>query len=155
MENNNIISGEWQLCPMCNGFKECPPNNGGISFTSYIPCPLCNAEGKILRPDYANEIRKANADLSYSLGKKYGYPDCCILEYCNDIINNQNPSDRNINGSGFIPCKLHYNQIKSGAITIESLVNFSLEEENKRLKFMIDNGLGWEDMKNDITYPIS
>jgi len=28
-----------------------------------------------------------------------------------------------------------------------------LKEENKKLKFMIENGLGWEDMKNDITYP--
>ena len=28
-----------------------------------------------------------------------------------------------------------------------------LQEEIKRLRFMIDNGLGWEDMKNDITMP--
>ncbi len=28
-----------------------------------------------------------------------------------------------------------------------------LREENRRLKFMIDNGLGWEDMKNDIELP--
>lgn len=28
-----------------------------------------------------------------------------------------------------------------------------LRKENAKLKFMIDNGLGWEDMKNDITYP--
>jgi len=28
-----------------------------------------------------------------------------------------------------------------------------LKEENKKLKFMIDKGLGWEDMRNDITYP--
>lgn len=27
------------------------------------------------------------------------------------------------------------------------------DEEIKRLKFMIDNGLGWEDMQNDITMP--
>lgn len=28
-----------------------------------------------------------------------------------------------------------------------------LKEEIKRLHFMIDNGLGWDDMKNDITLP--
>lgn len=36
----------------------------------------------------------------------------------------------------------------------EHLVGFlvnPLIEENKRLKFMVDNGLGWEDMKNDIS----
>lgn len=26
-------------------------------------------------------------------------------------------------------------------------------EENRKLKFMVDNGLGWEDLKNDISYP--
>lgn len=28
-----------------------------------------------------------------------------------------------------------------------------LKEENRKLKFMIDNGLGWEDLKNNISYP--
>jgi hypothetical protein len=28
-----------------------------------------------------------------------------------------------------------------------------LEEEVRKLKFMVDNGLGWEDMKNDTKYP--
>ena len=28
-----------------------------------------------------------------------------------------------------------------------------LEEENRKLKFMINNGLGWDDMRDDITYP--
>lgn len=27
-------------------------------------------------------------------------------------------------------------------------------ERIEKLKFMIDNGLGWDDMKNDITYPV-
>ena len=26
-------------------------------------------------------------------------------------------------------------------------------DEIKKLKYMIDNGLGWEDMKNDVQYP--
>jgi phosphoglycerate-specific signal transduction histidine kinase len=29
----------------------------------------------------------------------------------------------------------------------------ALEKEIKQLKYMIDNGLGWEDMINDIKYP--
>lgn len=28
-----------------------------------------------------------------------------------------------------------------------------LREENKRLHYMIENGIGWDDMKNDIKYP--
>ena len=28
-----------------------------------------------------------------------------------------------------------------------------LSEENKKLRFMIDKGLGWEDMRNDIIMP--
>jgi len=29
----------------------------------------------------------------------------------------------------------------------------TLKEDKKKLEFMIENGLGWEDMKNDITMP--
>ena len=29
----------------------------------------------------------------------------------------------------------------------------AIREENKRLHYMIENGLGWDDMKNDIKYP--
>jgi hypothetical protein len=28
-----------------------------------------------------------------------------------------------------------------------------LKEQVKKLEFMIENGLGWEDMKNDISMP--
>jgi len=39
--------------------------------------------------------------------------------------------------------------------TVKSLreSNIELAKENEKLKYMIDNCLGWEDMKNDITYP--
>ena len=44
-----------------------------------------------------------------------------------------------------------------GLVYKEEMVPLSLlkeaQEENRKLKFMIENGLGWEDMKNDITYP--
>ena len=30
----------------------------------------------------------------------------------------------------------------------------SLKKENEKLRFMVDNGLGPEDMENDITYPV-
>jgi hypothetical protein len=29
----------------------------------------------------------------------------------------------------------------------------AIRDENKRLHYMIDNGLGWDDMKNDVKYP--
>jgi len=31
--------------------------------------------------------------------------------------------------------------------------NENLRTQNKKLKFMVENGLGEDDMKNDITYP--
>ncbi len=69
------------------------------------------------------EILRANADLSYTLGKYYGFPNCCIVEFCADIINNKNAALRNIDGSGFIPCSDHYAQIKSKIITLDSLID--------------------------------
>jgi len=65
---------------------------------------------------------KAQVNLGYSLGVYFGYPDCCIQEYCTDILNNRDPGNRRINGKGFIPCTSHYNQIQLGT-PIESLID--------------------------------
>ena len=68
-------------------------------------------------------LRREQADLSYMLGKKYGYPDCCIMDFFRDIINGYDPRARNVDGSGFIPCRAHYNQITSGELSISDLRN--------------------------------
>lgn len=68
-------------------------------------------------------IREHHAQLAYSLGKFYGYPECCITEFCNDIVNDRDPSLRNIDGSGFIPCRDHYTRIRLGDFELKSLIN--------------------------------
>ena len=68
-------------------------------------------------------LRREQADLSYMLGKKYGYPDCCIMDFFRDIINGYDPRARNVDGNGFIPCRAHYNQITSGELSISDLRN--------------------------------
>ncbi len=68
-------------------------------------------------------------------GKKLGYPDCCINEFCVQSplvlkLTNRTQSDIDryqaslINGvySGFIPCKKHAKQILAGKITLASLI---------------------------------
>ena len=69
-----------------------------------------------------NEAREVHADLSYSLGIYFGYPDCCRAAFCQDVRNGRIP-DRNIDGSGFVPCMKHYNLIKSGKIKLENLIS--------------------------------
>ncbi len=68
------------------------------------------------------EANEAHANLSYSLGVYFGYPHCCRIEFCNDIINNRDPSERNIDGSGFIPCRKHYVQIQLKEIELKNLI---------------------------------
>ena len=65
---------------------------------------------------------KAHADLAYSLGIYFGYPKCCITQFCSEIINERDPSERNIDGSGFIPCREHYLEIISGDIKLIDLI---------------------------------
>ncbi len=53
-------------------------------------------------------------------GHHYGYPQCCIDSFCNQVTTR---NQRNIGkNSGFIPCKKHCQLISSGAITLESLI---------------------------------
>ena len=65
---------------------------------------------------------KAHADLSYTLGIYFGYPNCCITNFCNDLLNEKDCSHRNIDGSGFVPCEKHYNEIKNKKTTLKDLV---------------------------------
>lgn len=67
------------------------------------------------------ESRKASSILADFLGVFYGYPRCCINEFCNDIINDRFPN-RSIDGSGFVPCKKHYEQIRKGELNLSDLI---------------------------------
>lgn len=68
------------------------------------------------------QSRLAHADLSYSLGIYFGYPHCCRVQFCEDVLNGRRPDDRVINGSGFIPCSKHYNEIIAGTTTLTQLI---------------------------------
>jgi len=70
-----------------------------------------------------NEAKLVHADLAYSLGIYFGYPECCSKEFADDILNNRNPFDRNIDGSGFIPCRKHFIEIQLGNIQLKDLIN--------------------------------
>lgn len=58
-------------------------------------------------------------------GKYFGYPKCCIKEFCllDPINRTEHQKDRNIHKSyGFIPCAKHAKQIADGKITLEDLI---------------------------------
>lgn len=76
--------------------------------------------------------------VSRESGKKYGYPQCCIDEFCNQppsYFEDQHPEDEiknktrwlaaQFNGkfSGFIPCYVHAKEILSGKIKLHELVS--------------------------------
>lgn len=63
-------------------------------------------------------------------GEYYGYPACCIEDFCQisyQLINGL-PCTRNsqqvkaANGSGFVPCKVCAEKVVSGTIAIENLI---------------------------------
>lgn len=70
---------------------------------------------------FIEEARKANADLSYTMGMYFGYPHCCVSEYCTDVVNGDSP-DRNVDGSGFIPCTEHFGRIQLGETELKDLI---------------------------------
>lgn len=56
------------------------------------------------------------------LGKYFGYPDCCIKDFI------KHGSDQTVDqwavhrGTGFIPCRLHAQDIVEGVYSLESLI---------------------------------
>jgi hypothetical protein len=62
----------------------------------------------------------------YTLGKFYGYPDCCINQFINKITNYEKHTKDQIKVSkykGFIPCKYHTKLILDGKMILEDLIN--------------------------------
>lgn len=100
----------------------------------------------IFRNDFDNLINEANKlieterknwyEENAPLGKKLGYPECCINEFCNEAPNlitaKGEPSENDnlryaaacIEGkyTGFIPCLKHALQITSGEIKLKDLI---------------------------------
>ncbi len=79
----------------------------------------------------------------------YPYDDDRYKEEVRYIMNAFNGINTNV-----------WKEIKSGTYEYRNSIEKplldkikELEEENKRLHFMIENGLGWKDMENDITLP--
>ncbi len=72
-----------------------------------------------------NKALEVHAELSYSLGKYYGYPKCCIEEFCSDLLNYRydNITSRNINTEGFVPCRKHFVDIQLKLVNIEDLIS--------------------------------
>ena len=62
-------------------------------------------------------------------GIYYGYPKCCIKEFCNDLeigilfVNKRNRKKRQMaSKNGFVPCIKHARLINKDKIKIENLI---------------------------------
>ena len=87
--------------------------------------------------DFTNEIlihvgisRSHNSHMqmlaNIKLGKEYGYPDCCILEFVENTIKlfsdipNVKPKDFKLKGTGFVPCT-SCNNLKSEDMLVDEI----------------------------------
>ena len=70
------------------------------------------------------KIRPKKGYVAY--GVYYGYPDCCIKEFCELLLRKRKPTIEQIltgKGSGFIPCLECCEKVKEGMRIEEILVN--------------------------------
>ena len=89
------------------------------------------------------ELKKAWFEENQPFGKKLGYPDCCIKEFCDqppEIIGRHDPTEDDyirygagcLDGkfTGFVPCLNHATAILNDRITLDSLI------ENRDVYFL-------------------
>lgn len=69
-----------------------------------------------------SEIR--NKTHFHTWGDYYGYPQCCIDEFVEDLKAGKSPGERNLDGnySGFIPCRAHTTQVLNKDIKLGDLI---------------------------------
>lgn len=73
----------------------------------------------------ANMSLKEKADKIanfHAAGIWFGYPVCCVDEFCGSFLKGERMTARSIDNSGFIPCTHHSDQVKEGKIKIEDLI---------------------------------
>ena len=77
--------------------------------------------------DYLYTMTDKHTEHWGNMGKEFGYPQCCIDQFCsgndfgqNDKLNKQYHIHQ---GYGFIPCDKHAEMIDKGDITLESLID--------------------------------
>ncbi|MFX0011345.1 MAG: hypothetical protein ACFE9R_13600, partial [Candidatus Hermodarchaeota archaeon] len=68
------------------------------------------------------EAREVHSQLAYSMGIYFGFPKCCIEEFCQDLLNNRDPLRRQVGTTDFIPCRKHFVEIKLGNIRLGDLI---------------------------------
>lgn len=74
-------------------------------------------------------------EINVPVGRKFGYPECCIKEFCEqppEMLKNRQPTMEDQvrlnaaymdgNYTGFIPCYAHAKEIKYGKLTLDSLI---------------------------------
>lgn len=74
---------------------------------------------------------------NYPIGKRFGYPDCCIEEFCQltpEEMREKKPNKEDVmrfeaahlggRWTGFIPCKKHAKQIMDGETRLADLINY-------------------------------
>lgn len=73
---------------------------------------------------YQSRLRKATNDLRY-LGNYFGYPDCCIEDFCKrpDASTITEVQRAVHNGNGFIPCPSCAHKVLTGVTTIKKLID--------------------------------
>jgi len=72
---------------------------------------------------------------NYSVGKYFGYPECCINEFCElipELMAESLPDENDTmkleaghidgNFTGFIPCLKHAEQIMKGEVVLKDLI---------------------------------
>lgn len=68
-------------------------------------------------------------------GKNYGYPKCCINEFCFvDYDKRTDNQNKVMDGRGFVPCAKHADLIIEGTITMDELI----KKRKNRQKFPIE-----------------
>jgi len=97
----------------------------------------CFGEFKEPQHKWSEHLSSFDPKLITELGKALGYPECCILEFCDSIertaVKEQQPNKKDkkrlkaahVDGQflGFIPCLTHAKKINQGKIKLEDLVD--------------------------------
>lgn len=71
----------------------------------------------------SQHLKNHNRDKVYLRnGTNYGYPKCCIKEFCSQSPNDRTDNQKKSMSDGFVPCRKCADKIISGKVTLDMLI---------------------------------
>ena len=136
LENTDFMKDEEGKIAVYDSETDAMDMCGFCEFEKALVCEITNYHiesetlpfGKISQEQIEESKERQRKRLGRETGRHFGYPTCCIKQFCESNGIDKQMRFKASKQTGFVPCSKHAKEILEGKITLESLIKNRKEE---------------------------